>query len=85
MNDIFVAKSTFTCTVDGKRCTVRKGSTMVRQGHPVLKGREHLFEPVTPSPGFDVPEKQPKKATKKQKKAEEATAAPGELRDLTGE
>jgi hypothetical protein len=43
---IFVAKSTFFYTDDnGRQAQIVKGAT-VRQGHPVMKGREDFFEPL---------------------------------------
>jgi hypothetical protein len=46
MSDIFVATDTFQTVIDGKRVIVRRGVTRVRKGHELLKGREHLFEPI---------------------------------------
>lgn len=50
--DIFVAKESFTVTLNGESITVNKGQTRVRAGHPILKGREMYFEPLTVQ--FDV-------------------------------
>lgn len=44
---IFVARESFVCDLDGVPVTVSGGTTRVREGHPLLKGREHLFEPLT--------------------------------------
>lgn len=44
---IFQARESFTVDMDGSPITVVGGTTRVREGHPLLKGREHLFEPVT--------------------------------------
>jgi len=44
--EIYKAKSSFVADVDGIQITVKKGDT-VRGGHPVIKGRESLFEPFT--------------------------------------
>ena len=45
-NDVYVAKESFACRLDGKRVIVNRGKTRVRHGHPLLKGREHLFSPI---------------------------------------
>ena len=44
--DIFVAKDSFSTTLDGQPVVVQKGVTRVRAGHPLLKGREMFFEPL---------------------------------------
>ncbi len=44
--DVLVAKKSFVVTIDGKLHRFRKGVTHVAAGHPILKGREHLFEPA---------------------------------------
>lgn len=64
-DQIFVARESFTITLDGVPTPVHKGRTRVREGHALLEGREHLFEPLTVQ--FDLPE--------------QATAAPGEKRN----
>lgn len=43
-DDILVAKETFTADYDGHPVTIEGGKTRVRAGHPLTKGREHLFE-----------------------------------------
>jgi hypothetical protein len=68
-SDIFVAKESFSATVDGESIVVRKGQTRVRGGHPLLEGREALFEPVDLSVHYDI---------------EQATKAPGEKRGQRG-
>lgn len=45
--DIFVAKESFTVTLNGENHQVSAGKTRVRAGHPLLKGREMYFEPLT--------------------------------------
>lgn len=47
MSNVYVAKKTAVLQVDGKRVTIRRGLTRVREGHPLLDGREDLFEPLT--------------------------------------
>lgn len=51
-SDILVAKKTFATQENGQRIIVRKGTTRVRGNHPLVKGREHLFEPI--SVDYDV-------------------------------
>lgn len=63
-SDIQVAKDSFSATIDGVPYAVNKGER-VREGHPLLKGREALFEPVDLKVHYDI---------------EQATAAPGERR-----
>lgn len=45
--DILVAKESFIVKYDGQMVTVHQGVTRVRAGHPLTKGRESLFEPLT--------------------------------------
>lgn len=42
--DIFVAKESFSTVIDNVPTNVIGGITRVRKGHPLLKGREALFE-----------------------------------------
>ena len=51
---------------EGRQVLLRQGRTLVRAGHPITIGREHLFEPVRVD--YDV--------------VEQATAAPGEKRSV---
>jgi hypothetical protein len=64
--DLYMACEAFVTTIDGDQISVREGD-LVRAGHPLLKGREGLFKPAEGYVRFDV---------------EQATAAPGEMRDL---
>jgi len=43
---IFIAKESFAMNFNGADISVIAGSTRVREGHPLLKGPEHLFEPI---------------------------------------
>lgn len=43
---VWVAKESFVTEVDGERVVVQGGHTRVRDGHPLLKGREQSFEPL---------------------------------------
>ncbi|WP_119728343.1 hypothetical protein [Thermomonospora amylolytica] len=45
-DDILVAKKTATFDYNGERIVVHAGITRVRAGHPMLEGREDLFEPI---------------------------------------
>lgn len=61
---IFVARSSFSATIDGTDYTVHKDLTRVREGHPLLDGdRAQFFEVMVVD--YDI---------------EQATAAPGERR-----
>lgn len=51
--DIFVAKTgAFVLLPSGEQIRMRRGQT-VRVGHPLLRGREHLFKPFEVT--YDVP------------------------------
>jgi len=58
------ANQSFATVLDGENVFVRKGE-FVRDGHPLLDGREEMFEPAESFGRFDV---------------EEATAKPGASR-----
>ena len=61
---IFIARSSFSATIDGVDYNIQKDLTRVREGHVLLDGgRAQFFEPLTVD--YDV---------------EQATAAPGEVR-----
>jgi len=62
--ELFKAKESFVTMLNGDQVSVKKGE-LVRAGHPLLRRREHLFEPATEHLRFDV---------------EQATHAPGERR-----
>ncbi len=44
--DILVCRESAVFQFGGERVVVHKGQTRVRAGHPILEGREHLFEPL---------------------------------------
>lgn len=46
-SEILVARETGSILFEGERVIVHKGVTRVRSGHPLLKGHEELFEPIT--------------------------------------
>jgi hypothetical protein len=62
--DIYVAKHSFHCEIDGERIYVQAGER-VRTGHRLLSTYGDDFEPVDQRVQYDV---------------EQATAAPGERR-----
>lgn len=45
--DIFVAAESFSTTLDGVPVAVVAGQTRVREGHPLLEGREQMFKRLT--------------------------------------
>jgi hypothetical protein len=55
---ILVAATSATFAYEGQTVWLTQGRTTVREGHPILKGREHLFKPFTID--YELPE--PKKA-----------------------
>lgn len=62
--DYYRAKHAFGVRYEGEQITIPEGE-IVRAGHPLLKGLDEHFEPVTSFGRFDV---------------EQATQAPGEKR-----
>jgi len=46
-SDIYVAKESFATELDGQSVIVQKGTTRVRAGHSLMKGRESMFELLT--------------------------------------
>lgn len=73
MSKIYVAAETVIITVDGKRHHLRKDVTRVREGHPLLKGREHLFKELDVH--YDVEEARAKPGTKRKKADADVTDA----------
>lgn len=65
--EILVAKQSFHAYLNGKRVFLAEGAT-VRAGHPITVGRAYLFRPISVAHDFDT--------------VEQATAAPGEVREL---
>lgn len=45
--EILVARQDGMIVLDGERVFIHKGVTRVRAGHPLLEGREDLFEPLS--------------------------------------
>jgi hypothetical protein len=53
---ILVCRESFLTDWEGQRRIFSAGQTTIQEGHPILKGNEHLFEPFTvtyalPEPG----------------------------------
>jgi hypothetical protein len=67
--DYYQAKESFVTMLNDEPTTVAKGD-LVHPDHPILKGREELFQPAEGHIRFDV---------------EDATAAPGRKRGDTGD
>jgi hypothetical protein len=62
--ELYKANQSAATMFDGENVFIHEGD-LVRAGHPILKGREWLFEPAEDYVRFDV---------------EQASAAPGEKR-----
>ena len=52
---MYVATDSFTTTVDGVLTAFVRGVTRVREGHPVLAGRERLFTRLDPHHEWPAP------------------------------
>lgn len=44
---MYLARETFVTEIDGVPVAVHAGVTRVRDGHPLLKGRESMFDVLT--------------------------------------
>ena len=55
---IYQAREPFLANVGGVQLAIQRGTT-VREGHPLLAGREHLFEPFTVDFEYGPPADQP--------------------------
>lgn len=75
LGEMYVANESFVCVVDGQSYSVVGGVTRVRAGHPLLRGREHLFRVLRAHHEYSEPVQSPGPV-------ETATAAPGEVRDI---
>lgn len=67
MADILVAKRSAIVMFDGRRVTIRAGRTHVRAGHPILDGRQDMFEPIKVEFEVDDEPKAPAKRTRRSK------------------
>ncbi len=45
--EVLIARDSFVLEYEGAPVSIVGGVTRVRSGHPMLKGVEHLFEPMT--------------------------------------
>ena len=59
---LHVAKETFVTEIDGNEVVVYAGVTRVESGHPLLKGREQMFEPAEPRADLKAPRARKRKA-----------------------
>lgn len=75
---VYVAKSAFSTSVDGRKVSIPKGTT-VREGHPLLDSLSSMFDLLVPTYEVDAPAAPKRKAPK----VEQATAAPGEVREVS--
>ena len=66
---LFSARQAFAVSLDGQHVVIQPGQ-VVDENDPILKGRQALFEPFVP------------KIRKYPGQVEQATAAPGELRNV---
>ena len=60
---IFVCRSTVLFEHDGVEVAIRRGAT-VRAGHPIMKGREDMFEPLVVEYDYEQPKPRARAATK---------------------
>jgi hypothetical protein len=60
--EILIATETVLTQFEGENVYIYAGQTTVREGHPILKGREAMFVPVQVH--YDLPEPEPKAAAK---------------------
>jgi hypothetical protein len=78
-DEILVARESFTTMLDGETVTVHAGATRVREGHPLLEGREELFEPLEIQydieQATDAPGEKRSRSKKKPAKQEEQSAS----------
>lgn len=72
---LFVAAQTAFVEFAGKRIKIVKGSTIVREGHEILKGHEHLFERLHIHFDVDKPKPAPTPPPVKAVQAKPAAAA----------
>ncbi len=74
-SDILVARQSAVFTHDGERIVIHKGQTRVRAGHPIVEGREDLFEPLTVHYDVETARQEPVVPTPAEKAAAEKAAA----------
>ena len=78
MAHLLIARTTAVIKLGSRTVRIRRGVTVVAADDPAVMGREHLFRPltVTPLAGPD----RPARPSRARRRAEQATAAPGETR-----
>lgn len=69
---ILVALTSATFDYDGQPVWILQDRTTVREGHPMLAGREHLFGPLRVD--HDLPQEAPATGTQKDTLPQEASA-----------
>jgi hypothetical protein len=58
---LLVPATSATFDFEGKRIWLQQGRTpIVREGHPITRGREHLFKPLVVDFETEVPQETPK-------------------------
>lgn len=55
---IYQAREPFLANIGGVSVAIQPGTT-VREGHPLLAGKEHLFEPFTVDYEYEPPSAKP--------------------------
>lgn len=76
MSELLVAKTNAVVQYGGKRIVLRKGATIAESGADIVRDRPHLWEPLS----VDYPAS--KGAAPSAPPVEQATAAPGEQREI---
>lgn len=61
---ILVARQSVMFDFEGQKVFLRQGVTTAREGHPVLKGREELWEPLVPTFETQAGQEAPREAPK---------------------
>ena len=81
---IYVARTSALIQLgDGNSVVLKQGITRVREGHPLLEGRESMFEEIGVHYDVETARQAPKAESKPEPKAEpkaEAKAAPAEAK-----
>lgn len=67
--DLFIAKESAITSVGGEDIVIHAGHTVVRAGHPLLKGREDLFQPLFVHYDVEPTEAPPSRSGRSQQKS----------------
>lgn len=78
MNKLFIAAHTAFVDLAGERVKIIKDATIVRLGHLILEGNEHLFKPLHVHYDCEEPQPTPPPAKVVQAKPAAAKAATSE-------